>query len=258
MPSARSSTTLVSLLLGGLLGVGAGYLLARASEGQSSPGAANHAAELAQIRAELDELKARHAVPAADEQMEQLQAIVTDILLRGDEFALRAEFARRADRLGGRAAAEFALRDADGDGADDLEQLRQKLDGIVSGATPVAKAKKADSAGNTDFLGNLALTDFALADHTHPTLTGDVNMLDNVRVGGVLTVAGNTIASGDMQVFGEVVAVGGLLPGAVDIDPKPAIAGMIRYNRRTGALEYCDGSRWNEVAVVQVNAAEAR
>lgn len=250
MTSARRSPTTLTLLLGLVLGTAAGYYLARASEPKSA-GTNDASAELSRIRAELDELKTQHAPAAVNEQVRQLEGIVTDILVRGDEFSLRADFARTADRLEGHPASDFVLRDADGDGTDDLDQLRKTIEAIVSGATPVGKAKKADSAGNAEFLGNLPMTDYALADHGHAALAGNVNMLDNLRVGGTLTVAGNTIASGDAQVFGEVVAVGGVMPGSVDIDPKPAIAGTIRYNRRTGALEYCDGSRWNEVAVVQ-------
>lgn len=255
MTSARKNSIVAALLLGVLVGVVAGYLVAylvpHTREREPATATLDYSSELAQIRADLAEVKTQIAPVSVDEQLKQLQAIVTDILLRGDEFSLRADFARTADRLGGRSAADFALYDADGDGTADLDQLRHTLEGILSGTTPVAKAKKADSAGNTEFLGNLPLTDFSLANHSHPTLNGDVRLLDNVRVDGALTVAGNTIASGDVQVFGEVVAVGGLLPGAVDIEPKPTIAGMIRYNRRVGALEYCDGARWHEIAVVQ-------
>ncbi len=246
MTSARrSSAMIVAPLLGLLIGGVAGYLVAQGLHPGPNATIVDHSVELAEIRTELTELKAQIAPASVEDQVEQLQALVTDILLRGDELSLRADFARTADRLDGHAAADFALCDADEDGTADLEQLKQRLDGILSGATPVARAKKADSAGNTEFLGDLPLTDFALSDHSHPSLAGDV------RVGGALSVSGNTIASGDVQVFGEVVAVGGLLPGTVNVDPKPAIAGMIRYNRGTGALEYCDGASWNEVAVVQ-------
>ncbi len=248
-PVRRQSTA--ALLVGLLLGTVAGYVAAHATEDKTVPPVADHSPELAEIRAELAEIKAQVSPVSVDEQLEQLQAMVSDILLRGDEFSLRADYARTADRLDGHRADAFALRDADEDGTEDLEQLRQMVDSIVTGKIQVARAKKADSGDNTEFLDDLPLTDFALADHTHDSMTGDVRLLDNLRVDGTLTASGNVIASGDMQVFGEVVAVGGLLPGAVDIDPKPAIAGIIRYNRRLGALEYCDGSRWNEIAVVE-------
>jgi hypothetical protein len=250
MTSARTSSAIVTLILGFLLGGAAGYLVAHAWDQSPASTKADHSAELGQIRAELAEIKTQVTPADVNEQLAQLRATVGDILLRGDEFALRADFARTANQLDGHSAADFALRDADGDGTDDLEQVRRTLEGILSGTTPVGNAKKADAAGNTEFLGNLAMTDFALDDHTHPILAGDVRMLDNVRIEGTLAVTGNTIASGNLQVFGEVVAVGGLMPGEVNLDPKPDIAGLIRYNRRTGALEYCDGTRWNEIAVV--------
>ncbi len=250
MTSTRTSSAIVTLILGLFAGAAAGFLVAHLRVQSPASANADHSAELSQIRAELAELKA-HVIPVTvDEQLAQLHTTVTDILVRGDEFAIRADFARTADRLGGHPAGDFALRDADKDGSADLEQVRHTLEGILSGTTQVGNAKKADSAGNTEFLGNLPLTDFALANHSHPNLTGDVRMLDNVRIDGTLTVTGNAIASGDFQVFGEVVAVGGLSPGEVNLDPKPEIAGLIRYNRRTGALEYCDGTRWNEIAVV--------
>lgn len=248
-PAGKRSTA--ALFMGLLLGAAAGYVAARASEDKSASPGADHTAELAEIRAELAEVKTQVSPTTTDEQVKQLQAMVSDILLRGDEFSLRADFARTADRLDGHRASEFVLRDADQDGTEDLEQMRQTVDGIVAGKIQVARAKKAESADNAEFLGNLPLTDFALADHTHESMTGNVRLLDNLRVDGTLTASGNMIASGDIQVFGEVVAVGGLLPGAVDIDPKPAIAGMIRYNRRLGTLEYCDGTRWNEIAVAE-------
>ncbi len=250
MASARRSTAILTLLLGLLLGGAAGFLVAQARDQQAGPTGQDPWGELAQLRADLAELKAQVAPANVDEQVAQLQTIVTDILLRGDEFAIRADFARTANRLDGHPVGDFTLRDADQDGTADLEQVQQTLAGILAGTTPVGHAKKADSAGNAEFLGNLPLTDFALSNHSHANLDGDVRMLDNARIDGALAVTGNTIASGNVQVFGEVVAIGGLLPGDVDLQPKPEIAGLIRYNRRTGALEYCDGTRWNEIAVV--------
>ncbi|MHB8902917.1 MAG: hypothetical protein ACYC6Y_29505 [Thermoguttaceae bacterium] len=249
MTPARMMTTITILIVGTLAGGVGGFLLVEVLDPKGGAAAAP-SAELAQIRAELAELKGRGAPLGMDDQLAQLHGIVTDILLRGDEFAIRADFARNADRFGGRPVGDFALRDGDGDGRDDLEELRQMLEGIVAGTTPVGLAKKADSAANAEFFANLPLTDFALADHNHPVLEGDVRVVGSGRVDGTFTVTGSTIASGAVQVFGEVVAVGGLMPGDVNVDPKPELAGLIRYNRRTGALEYCDGSRWNEVAVV--------
>ncbi len=242
MRSASIRNTVV-LFLGMAIGLPAGYLVARTLAQSPVASTPDHSAELAQLRAEVEELKTQIAPASVDEQVTQLQGMVADILLRGDEFSLRADYARTADRLDGYKPSDFALRDADEDGTDDLEQVKQALAAILSGAARVGKAEKADSAGNAEFLGNLALTDFALANHSHAKL-GDV------RVDGALSVTGNTVVSGDVQVFGEVMAVGGVIPGSVNTDPKPAIAGLIRYNRRTGALEYCDGTRWNEVAVV--------
>ena len=230
------------LLLGIVLGGVVGFLVAHAGENATTSPQADLSTELADIRAELANLKERVSPAAVKAEVEQLQAIVGDILLRGDEFSLRADFARSAGRLDGHVAEDFALRDADRDGREDIAVLHGRIDDILSGKTPVGKAKHADAADNSECLGNLPPTDFALADHTHSELA-------SARVNGSLTVTGNTIASGDVQVFGEVVAVGGLLPGTIDIDPKPAIAGMIRYSRRLGALEYCDGIRWNELAV---------
>lgn len=242
MTSARKRSTVAVMLLGILIGGVAGYFVASAAEDKKAAPVVDHAAEIAALRAELAEVKTHISPASLDEQLKQLQSTVVDILLRGDEFSLRADYARTADRLEGHSASEFAMRDADQDGIDDLEQLRRSFASLVSGKTPVAQAKKADSADNAESLGNLPPTDYALADHTH-TNVGDF------RVNGALAVTGNTIASGDVQVFGEVVAVGGLLPGTVDIDAKPAIAGMIRYNRRLGILEYCDGTRWNMIAI---------
>ncbi len=240
----------ISLLVIGLvLGAMAGYLVAQARNPDlaSSP---ETSAELAKIHTELAELRAQTALVSVNEQVAQLETIVSDVLLRGDEFLLRADFARNADQLGGHGPSHFALRDADEDGTEDVEQLRHALDNMLSGKTPVSLAKKADSAGDAERFGDLPIADFASADHVHETMTGNVRMLDDLRVDGALAVSGMA-ASGSVQVFGEVVAVGGLLPGAVDVEPKPAMAGMIRYNRGLGALEYCDGTRWNELAVVE-------
>ena len=183
MRSASIRSTILVLFVGVALGLAAGYLVGRALAQSPAASAPNHSAELAQLRAEVDELKSQMAPASVDEQVTQLQGMVADILLRGDEFSLRADYARTADRLDGHKPSDFALRDADGDGTDDLEQVKQTLAAIVSGATPVGKAKKADSAGNAEFLGNLALTDFAVANHSHAKL-GDV------RVDGALSVTG--------------------------------------------------------------------
>ena len=242
MAVSQKLSTFVILFVGLLAGGVAGYVFARAAANKPLAPASNHSAELAELRAELAEIKAHLSPASLDEQLKQLESTVVDILVRGDEFSLRADYARTADRLEGHAAGEFAMRDADNDGTNDIEQLRLGLANFVSGKTPVAKAKAADTAENAESLGNLPPTDYALANHTHTDV-------DNFRVNGALAVTGNTIASGDVQVFGEVVAVGGLLPGTVDVEAKPAIAGMIRYNRRLGILEYCDGTRWNMIAI---------
>lgn len=242
MAASQKLSAFVILFVGLLAGGMAGYLYARAAANKPLAPAGDHSAELAELRAELAEIKTHLSPASLDEQLKQLESTVVDILVRGDEFSLRADYARTADRLDGHTASEFAMRDADNDGTSDVEQLRLGLANVVSGKVTVAKAKAAETADSAESLGNLPPTDYALADHTHTNV-------NNFRVNGSLAVTGNTIASGDVQVFGEVVAVGGLLPGTVDIEAKPAIAGMIRYNRRLGVLEYCDGTRWNMIAI---------
>jgi hypothetical protein len=249
MSSARRSSAAATLLLGLAVGGTVGYLVADTRSQEPTSTLTNDSASLAEIRAELDELGAKISGVSVDDQLAQLQTAVADILSRGDEISLRADFARTADRLEGHKADDFALRDADEDGTPDLEHLRQSLADIVSGKTPVARAKKADSADNAEFLGNLPLTDFALADHAHANLSGNVQLDDNLRVNGGLTISRNVTASADIEVFGDVVAAGGFQPGSFDAAPRPALAGMIRYNRHTGGLEYCDGTQWNEIAV---------
>lgn len=238
------------LLLCLVVGLAVGYLIAQelqvAPEGQPS----NVAAEIAQLRAEVAALKERSPL-TSNTDLEDLQTVVADIMLRGDELALRADYARNADRLAGHEAADFALRDADEDGIDDLAGANETVAAILSGELPVGEAKKAATAGNAAFLGNLAPTDFALAEHNHNDFPESVRFQRDLRVEGNLTLIGNLAASGNVEVFGNLVAVGGVHVGRVESAPLPATAGMLRYNRANGTLEYSNGAQWLEIAVEQ-------
>ncbi|MDD4268035.1 MAG: hypothetical protein GXY25_07610 [Pirellulaceae bacterium] len=253
MASASRGYFWAALILGLAIGLAVGYLVAQEKYAAPPIQTASVLAEIAQLRADLAAIKETgSSISEAD--LKDLQTVVADILVRGDELALRAEYARNAGRLDGREAAQFVLREAGPDGIDGQAGAGETLSAILSGKLPVGEAKKAATAataGNAAFLGNLAPTDFALAEHDHKDFPESARFQRDLRVEGNLALIGNLAASGSAEVFGNLVAVGGVQVGRVESAPTPATAGMIRYNRTSGALEYSNGAAWLEIAVEQ-------
>lgn len=156
MAAPSRISVFAALLFGIAVGTAVGYLLAQERPEVSSAGPGESVStEIAKLRAELDDLKERDGVSNLEADLKDLQTIVADIMLRGDEVSLRAEFAQNAERLNGIDADKFALWDSDGDGTDDLAHLEESTRDIVSGETPVGLAKKANTADNAAFLGDL-------------------------------------------------------------------------------------------------------
>lgn len=248
MASATRRHPWAALILGLAVGLVVGYLVAQEAQVRPAVQPSNLAAEIAQLRADVAALKER-GPSMAEADLKDLQTVVADIMFRGDEVALRAEYARNADRLGGREPAEFAIRDADQDGIDDLASANESIAEILSGKLPVGEAKKSATAGNAGTLGHLAPTDFALAEHDHADFPESARFQRDLRVEGNLALIGNLAASGSAEVFGNLVAIGGVQVGRVESDALPATAGTIRYNRAGGTLEYSNGAQWREIAV---------
>ena len=250
MASASRGYFWAALILGLAIGLAVGYLVAQEKYAAPPIQTASVLAEIAQLRADLAAIKETgSSISEAD--LKDLQTVVADILVRGDELALRAQYAQNAGRLDGHEAAQFVLRDAGQDGIDGQAGAGETLSAILSGKLPVGEAKKAATSGNAAFLGNLAPTDFALAEHDHKDFPESARFQHDLRVEGNLALIGNLAASGNTEVFGNLVAVGGVQVGRVESAPAPTTAGMIRYNRTSGALEYSNGTAWLEIAVEQ-------
>ena len=249
MASASRGYFWAALILGLAIGLAVGYLVAQEKYAAPPIQTASVLAEIAQLRADLAAIKETgSSISEAD--LKDLQTVVADISFAAMSWRLRAG-TRNTGRLDGRGCT-VRFREGRPDGST-AKPVRGRASAI-SGKLPVGEAKKAATAataGNAAFLGNLAPTDFALAEHDHKDFPESARFQRDLRVEGNLALIGNLAASGSAEVFGNLVAVGGVQVGRVESAPTPATAGMIRYNRTSGALEYSNGAAWLEIAVEQ-------